>query len=295
MANPGFFVRAPANRSAWIPSDTAPDRWERMVALDVPVLVHGKLGGRFKKDVEGVAHAISKDHLLVSVDYAKFAHLDAHAYGRKLVPGLDLDDAGRLWINLYDFSGCTEGYRFKRSIVKLFKVLASLVRESKKNRKTAEKLAAIEAERGHREGYCSVCYGSFIADHADGVVMHGYTRPGDGCIYGSCPGVGFPCLEVSPDGAVNYLENILRPTLAKAEKNLAAVDTLDTVVVPTYGRKITTVNRGEVGFEKAVEALRFRLEGDVKALKQDVAMFVRRVAEWAPQKWPRKEAPGASS
>lgn len=283
-----FYKRCDTNRSAWVVTADQPDRFERLVALETPVLVHGKMGGRYKKDVEGVLYAISKEHYLIAVDNAKWGHLDTYDASHR-----GTDEKGLVWHNLWDVAGFREGYIFRKNIVKLFKVLAFLAKEAQKSRKSREKLDAIEAERGHRVGKCPVCFGDFIADKG-GMVLHGYQRPGHGYLVGDCYGVNFPCLETSVEGSVAYLEKALRPSLVSALSKLEALQQATEVTVPGLYRtdKPRTYQKGDKGFASAQERLVDDAERNIRYLQADIQTFEAVVAGWKPQKWPRKEAPG---
>lgn len=280
-----FYKRRDDNRAAWMLVDY-PDRFDRLRALEAPVIVHGKMGGRYTKDVEGVLYAISKDYYLIAVDDAKWGHLDTYPAGSR-----GTDERGLVWHQLWDPAGFREGYLFRKHVIKLFKVLVFFAKEAQKKRKTREKLDAIEAERGHRVGKCPVCFGDFIADKG-GMVLHGYQRPGHGYLVGDCYGVNFPCLEVSVEGSVSYLEKVLKPCLEQALKTLETVKEAQEITLPGYGSfKPRTYKAGEAGFSSAKQDAIYDAERTVRHLRSDVATFESVITGWQPQKWPRKEAP----
>lgn len=283
-----FYQPDPNDRHAWVPTPDQPaHRWDVRVALESPVIVHGKMGGRYKKDVEGVMYALSKDHFLIAVDNAKWGHLDTYDSEHR-----GADRNGQVWHDLYDVAGIREGYLFRKNIIKLFKVLAFLAKEVQKTRKSREKLDAIEAERGHRVGKCPVCFGDFIADKG-GMVLHGYQRPGHGYLVGDCYGVNFPCLETSVEGSVAYLEKLLKPSLVNALANLERLQDVQEITVAGYGRfdKPRTYKTGEAGFASAKANAIGEVERTVRLLRADIQTFEGVISGWKPQKWPRKEAP----
>ena len=47
------------------------------------------------------------------------------------------------------------------------------------------------------------------------------------------------------------------------------------------------IDVGEDGFEGAIANLRYDLEREIKSLKQDIALYTKHVADWAPVVWPR--------
>jgi hypothetical protein len=283
-----FYRRDLNDRHAWVPTTDQPThRWDTYVALEHPVIVHGKMGGRYKKNVEGVMYALSQDHFLIEVDDAQWGHLDTYDSAHH---GADLN--GKVWHDLYEVASIREGYLFRKNLIKLFKVLAFLVKEAKKTRKSREKLDAIEAERGHRVGKCPVCFGDFIADKG-GMVLHGYQRPGHGYLVGDCYGVNFPCLETSVEGSVAYLEKVLKPGLVDALASLGRLQTAQEVTIPGHSRlhKPKTYKAVDVGFASAKERMVHDAERTVLFLNSDIQTFEAVISGWKSQKWPRKEAP----
>lgn len=289
-----FYVRDENARYAWIPVAESASKWDKMVALNKPVVVHGKMGGRFKKDVEGVAYAMDKDHLLVAVDYDKYAHLDS--YDRGLHDRFDVTKDGKLWLQLYSFDGCAEGYRFKRNIVKLFKWLHFVAKEVQKVRRSETVKAEIEAERGHREGLCAVCFGDYIVDadekdhQQNHMVLHGYKRPGTGYTYGRCPGMAFPNFEISCAGTKAYLK-MLHSELERQRERLAEIPSLDKIDVAGWDNKVRTYKRSEPDFKRQIDLYQGRVESNIRATETEIAIYTRYVNEWKPAKWPRKAPP----
>lgn len=90
-------------------------------------------------------------------------------------------------------------------------------------------------------GICPACFRVQKLDDNGGLVLHGYQRPGDGYIHGSCYGVGHKPLEVSVEGTKAYLEKLLVPCAERAAENLAVFK----VSPPTSFR----VNRARYGRE----------------------------------------------
>lgn len=71
---------------------------------------------------------------------------------------------------------------------------------------TPEQRAARRAADEDNVGTCACCTKPFKVkpEHGDRIVNHGFTRPGDGRIYGQCPGVDWPAYQVSADGCRHY-------------------------------------------------------------------------------------------
>jgi hypothetical protein len=80
----------------------------------------------------------------------------------------------------------------------------------------------VEGRLRHR-GHCQFCGNSQVVQ--DGVmVLHGYTRPGDGYIFNECPCVGKAPLEIDQMLANAYL-GVARGDLARLEEQLANATT----------------------------------------------------------------------
>ncbi len=57
---------------------------------------------------------------------------------------------------------------------------------------------------------CQICAREQALDGESRMVLHGYTRPGDGYTYGRCPGVGKLSYEVTCDDLKDYIKSLLR-------------------------------------------------------------------------------------
>lgn len=66
---------------------------------------------------------------------------------------------------------------------------------------------------------CQICFRE-QQTRAQRLVLHGYRRPGFGYIVGECWGVGYAPFEVSCERTKQYIEEVLRATLARWEANL---------------------------------------------------------------------------
>lgn len=79
------------------------------------------------------------------------------------------------------------------------------------------------AGRLRHRGHCQFCGNSQVVDESGVMVLHGYTRPGDGYIFNECPCVGSRPLETSQTLTEDYLKSA-RETLAMIEKKLAKAE-----------------------------------------------------------------------
>lgn len=62
-------------------------------------------------------------------------------------------------------------------------------------------------------GTCGVCLGNYKRERDGSLHIHGYTRPGDGWLHGSCYGVGYQPWELSKLAVVGYVRDVLEPAL----------------------------------------------------------------------------------
>ena len=151
-------------------------------------------------------------------------------------------------------------------------------------------------------GICPACFRVQKLDDNGGLVLHGYQRPGDGYIHGSCYGVGHKPLEVSVEGTDAYLNKVLVPCAKSAAEALAEFK----VSPPTsfrinrnrdrYGREpefvvvdATTCAAWDTEgkypgneFRKELENLGRRLERDSQQAAKAVAAYGDVVTNWVP-------------
>jgi hypothetical protein len=87
---------------------------------------------------------------------------------------------------------------------------------------------------GDNLGTCPVC-GHIqklkSAAAGRGLVLHGYQRPGHGFIVGDCPGTGYPPIEASPWGLVDFIPGFARYVIQQYEKVRAPLTEV-TVTLP---------------------------------------------------------------
>jgi hypothetical protein len=128
----------------------------------------------------------------------------------------------------------------------------------------------VEGRLRHR-GHCQFCGNSQVVQ--DGVmVLHGYTRPGDGYIFNECPCVGRSPLEVSQVLTEDYLKNA-RETLAMVEKKLEkAKKDQRAAMNAKYGHS----------WDVEADAVSARPRSPSrKATPEEVTAYTAAVAEWA--------------
>jgi len=101
----------------------------------------------------------------------------------------------------------------------------------------AGRLAPMRASRTatHYIGLCPVCMNR-IKCQGERLVHHGYKRPGDGCIHGDCFGVGQTPHELSDRTAREYLELVVLPYEAEAQRMVKLLSVPEPVWSPDSRR-----------------------------------------------------------
>lgn len=140
-------------------------------------------------------------------------------------------------------------------------------------------------------GTCAVCMGTFMV-HGQSVVLHGYKRPGDGEIRGRCYGEKRLAWEISPEAAVWYLENILRPMHVRAKEWLRALQSNEVTelnIIVGYERaklwgvmmaKFETIGRNHMRWELELVSAVGKAINEERTLAFEVRGFEKRIAEW---------------
>jgi hypothetical protein len=117
------------------------------------------------------------------------------------------------------------------------------------------------------------------------LVLHGYKRPGEGHVYGDCPGTGAEPYEVSCDAIKSYQRSLIERTLPSLEARIADIDsgkvTKVTRVGTWGGAKDYAV--GDPGFERALQDNRHDVENQISNVKHEIKRAERRIAAWAPK------------
>lgn len=139
-------------------------------------------------------------------------------------------------------------------------------------------------------GTCQICEAEQKL-HNGCLVHHGYKRPGDGSIYGDCPGVGQEPYEVSAKFAAFYAES-LRPSLAAniaraADLRAGKIARL-TEVRPNRAGKIVMVEfiagvTEPFLFARKVDDAVHTVDYMARQIEREIVRLVARVAAWAPK------------
>ena len=151
-------------------------------------------------------------------------------------------------------------------------------------------------------GTCPVCEGNFKRDGRGGMVHHGYQRPGDGFIHGDCFAVGYQAWEISPEGAVDYVAQALRPHLDGAKAYLAKLQAgeitkfFKQVRTGGWNSPKTTVEvtreSDSYEFESMLKSAIYNAERDVAWTEREITRIETRIANWKPDVLPEVKHAG---
>jgi hypothetical protein len=255
------------------------DTWRRPKFMQTPAfIVHSKMH-QHEKAQEYVVRGVTKSGKLLVQTNAP--------------TGSEYDKVGD-WHEV-ECGDTTEGYRFKRRVLKPLATLIKLASNVAKTNARVEKQQAHQADRDEKCGACPVCFGDYVVyGKAPRMVHHGYERPGIGYIVGDCHGVDFPPFEISCEGTKSFHER-LGQRLTQVEGLLATVSERDSVMVVTGTKYVSghrvpehkTIKRGEDGFDRAIAGLRADYVREIEGLKRGLVEYAKHVAEWKPQTFPR--------
>jgi hypothetical protein len=150
-------------------------------------------------------------------------------------------------------------------------------------------------------GTCAICEGNYKRDGVN-IGHHGFQRPGDGMLHGSCFGVGFLPFECSPNACEAYLVQLNKAlkNAHEALENLPKSQTLtrkDSKYDYASGRTIVTfveVSRAtdSTEFERLLKSEIYQVTRRVEALNFDIKHFTAKVANWKPDELPEVKHAG---
>jgi hypothetical protein len=151
-------------------------------------------------------------------------------------------------------------------------------------------------------GTCPVCSGNFKRN-SPGLVHHGYTRPGTGFIHGDCFGVGYLPWELSPQGAQDYVAQVLKPHLESSRTYLNSLKTGAVVVLfKTVSKYINgmhenqkvavTREENEYEYEQLLRSAIYNTEREVRWGEETVARFETSIANWKSDELPEVKHAG---
>lgn len=161
--------------------------------------------------------------------------------------------------------------------------LALQVKEMKqhlvKGRAPSNKVAVINPNKIIRQ--CPCCLREIAVGKNGLMVLHGYQRPGDGEVYGSCMGVDFPPVERSDEGfkfMVKYFKRKIEVTIETIENIKKA-----TTLIGEYNKstnKFEEVKEGDIHFSFLKERELSRNKYHLKSLESNLKTFEKLLLEW---------------
>lgn len=115
-------------------------------------------------------------------------------------------------------------------------------------------------------GTCAVCGHNVKLDSEGNIVHHGF-RVQYGMRNGSCYGVGFKPIEVSPKGAYSYLNMI-------------------TAMLETSHNTLASINEMDAPLSKEMVRAKLNVEGDIRTLAREIAYYTNVVSTWEAKPLP---------
>lgn len=148
-----------------------------------------------------------------------------------------------------------------------------------KGRAPSDKMAVVNPNKVVRQ--CPCCLREIAVGKNGLMVLHGYQRPGDGEVYGSCMGVDFQPVERSDEGfkfMVKYLKEKISVTL-KTIEHIKKAKTL----TGNYDRKTNKIEEfkeGDANFAFEKERRLNHNEYHLRNLKSDLKTFENLLVNW---------------
>jgi hypothetical protein len=153
------------------------------------------------------------------------------------------------------------------------------------------KVEAVAAEKAAKNiKTCPCCFGEYVAK--PGMVHHGYTRPGDGTIYGDCFGVSYLPYEESCEGTIalsDALQNRLpamKSYLAKlqaGEVTELTIQKQDMAAWNKYGaRRYTSevITAEDKRFAETLRAQTSKKAAEIQQVERDLAFLTNKINTW---------------
>jgi hypothetical protein len=138
-------------------------------------------------------------------------------------------------------------------------------------------------------GTCSCCFGEFHVRN-EKMVRHGQRKVQDYMWSATCYGVAYPPLEISTLGLEDFIGRYERGR-EQLTAEIGDPDAIQSVSIKTKdgARKL---NRGEPGFDKALDAYLVKLQRDVKDMTADLEILRDRLEHWSMKHNDEPKGPG---
>lgn len=137
-------------------------------------------------------------------------------------------------------------------------------------------------------GTCAICWGNYKLE--GGLVLHGYKRPGTGETLGRCPGVRHEPLELSPERASWYLEQLMADErAAKSRLTRLKNGEADRLVYgQTRDGKPNWISSDHPAWKRTLENAIRETENEIVWLGKMVDLYRRLVAKWRVRPMPKE-------
>jgi hypothetical protein len=132
-------------------------------------------------------------------------------------------------------------------------------------------------------GTCSCCFGEFHLQK-EKMVRHGQRKVQDYMWSATCYGVGYPPLEISTIGLEELIGRYERG-MEQSKEEIANPDAIQSVPLKTRDG-IRRLNRGDAGFEKALDIYVVQRARDVKDMAADLEILRDRLEHWSNKEQP---------
>ncbi|TLX16606.1 hypothetical protein [Rhizobium sp. MHM7A] len=138
-------------------------------------------------------------------------------------------------------------------------------------------------------GTCSCCFGEFHVRN-EKMVRHGQRKIQDYMWSPTCYGVAYPPLEISTQGLEEFIGRYERGR-EQLIAEIADPEAIQTVPLKTK-EGVGKLNRGEAGFDKALDAYVVKLKRDVQDMTADLEILRDRLEHWSSKLSNEPKGPG---
>jgi hypothetical protein len=208
---------------------------------------------------------------------------------------VELKNPDYKWITMGDMSRYLNEHGVRGQAAE---ALGMDVDQEKKDRETAK----LYKRDLVNTGTCGVCLGNYKRESDGTLHHHGYTRPGDGWLHGSCYGVGYQPWELSKLAVVGYVRDVLEPALQSRELKLRPlledrVEMFRDKVYVWQGRQQVAKSVGvfrdnKYDFNRLRQQAIAALEGEIKMIKEDIKRCETQISRWKPDELPEVKYAG---
>jgi hypothetical protein len=175
--------------------------------------------------------------------------------------------------------GTTEVVNQWTPVAEKFRTLKSMIVMGRKPAETPRQTPVRTLEN---TGTCSCC-GMNVKLKDGKIVQHGYTIK-YGWQSGVCFGRGYVPIEVSPEGAVAYNEELgnLLVRINRNKTNLIAKRP-DLEIRDRYTAKVTaTLKDGDDKYDRVLEGRVREMESEIRQIEYEITIFTKKIATWTP-------------